>query len=393
MHRTARLPAIVVLALAGCRTPAPVTPPAPPGSPPPLELPLGTAPPFGVDGMPLPTVDAKQVKAESVAPGPGEVRPITEEQCRRESAARSSLAALTPIDQSKRCPGLRDYLVAADRNRVAAKALGEFYQLADAEGRAAIARDSLPILDELRAGVAAAKAQGVAVPLDAGDLDRQRATLLASLNQAELGANLLDIDLKRRAGVPGRISGRLRPTGPFPPVATAPADRDALVQTALETRGDLRLLRAAAIDLSPETLPDVRALLKESNADPLPLRIAKKQACRAGVADSPEEIAAEMAVRRAQLMELISQRERQAADEVRAAALGIDAQVTQVALARWRVEALQAKLNAGPDAGPLARRVAELEIARARADLVVAVATYHQNRIKLLAAMGLLGGG
>lgn len=388
MRRARRVVAAGLLGLAGCRTPAP-PPPLPPGSPPELILPLGDAAPFAVDPASLPRLDAKVASAESVAPAPSAVRAITEELCRREAAARSPLAALIPLGTEPSCPTLGDYLVAADRNRAAAAALDEFYQLADAEGRAAVARSSLPLLDELRAGVAKAKGQGVAVPIDAAELDQRRATLLSALGRAESGAAALDIDLKRRVGVSGRSAGRLRPVGPFPAVVKAAADRDALVQVALETRADLRLIRAAAIRLSPETLPDAEALLEPAEGDPPSVRIARRTLERS---DAAEDLDAALPAVRARLAELAARRERRAADEVRAAAADLDSQVAQAALARWRFDAAEGDLATGPDAGPLARLASRLEVERARGELVAAVTSYHRARVKLLAAQGLLGG-
>lgn len=377
--------------LGGCRSAPPVAVSAPPpGSPPPLELTTGPGSSLEPDLSVLPRLDATRISAAEVAPESTTFRLLGEEQCRREAAARAPLPALTPAGD---CQAWRDHLAAEARNRAAADALDAYFRLADAEARGDIARAGLPTLDRLRAGVAAARANGVRIPIDPDDLDRQRAALLGLLGQADLGATLLDIDLKRRVGVPGKTAERLRPAGPFPPVAPPPADRDALVQTALETRPDLRLLRTAYLGLTPETLPDVRALIRDAGG--LPDIVAKATVDKTGRrkdADRAAADAAELAVRQAQLLELVTRRERQAADEVRAAAVTLAAQTTQVGLTRWRLDQLRDKQAAGPDPGPLGRLAAELEIARVRADMVAAVMAWHQGRVKLLAAQGLLGG-
>jgi hypothetical protein len=100
---------------------------------------------------------------------------------------------------------------------------------------------------------------------------------------------------------------------------------------------------------------------------------------------------AELEVRRQQLFDLIAERERQAADEVRAAAVALNSQTTQVALARWRAEHLAAQVAEARPQGPLAELAAELEAYRARAEVVAAVTAWHRSRVKLLAAQGLLG--
>ena len=389
MRRVTRLLAAGGLAVAGCRSPTPVASPLPPGSPPELVLPVGDAAPFSIDDVSLPAIEVLTASAESVAPRPVAVRPLTEDVCRREAAARAPLAALTPTGPARPCPGLRDYLIAADRNRAAGAALDEFYQIADLDGRAAIARASLPVLDELRAGVAKATARGVKVPFDADDLDRRRATLLSSLAQAESAADALDVSLKRRVGVSGREPGRLRPVGPFAAVSLTPPDRAALVQTALETRADLRLLRAAAIGLSADSLPGAKELLEPVPTDSPVQTVARRFFKKAGAA---EAIDAELSAVRAQLLELIAQRERRAADDVRAAAVALEARAKAAAFARWRVDFEAKKLAEGPDAGPLAQLARELELARVRSELVAAAAAVQRARAALLAAQGLLGG-
>ncbi len=391
MRTSGRILALAAAGLiGGCRSAPPPTAAPPPGSPPPLELAVGPGASLEPDIRSLPKLDAAALAAEDIAPAATAFRLLGEEDCRREAAARAPLPALAPAGD---CRAWREHPIAEARNRAAADALDAYFRLADAEGRGEIVRAGLPTLDRLRAGVADARANGVRVPADPADLDRQRASLLAVLGQADLGATLLDIDLKRRVGVPGKTAERLRPAGPFPPVAAPPADRDAMVRTALETRPDLRLLRAAYLGLTPDTLPAVRALVRDagSPADIIAKVITDKPARRRD-ADQAAADAAELNVRRAQLTDLVTRRERQAADEVRGAAATLAAQTAQVGLARWRLDQVRAKQAAGPDPGPLARLATDLDDARARADVVAAVMAWHQARIKLLAAQGLLAG-
>jgi hypothetical protein len=263
-------------------------------------------------------------------------------------------------------------------------------------------RATLPVLDRLRERVRKARAEGLMVPVDPDELDRQRASLLGLIARADLGAKSLDIDLKRRTGVSGRTVERLRPQGSFG-VAAQPVDLDAAIRTALETRPDLLALREAYLRISPASLPAVREML----------RGALGQGASAPAADSvrgvvvrslvavilaryrskqlDELVLAELAVRRQQLFDLIAERERQAADEVRAAAVALNAQVTQVALARWRAEQLAKKVADAKKQGPLTELAAELEAYRARTDVIAAVMAWHRARVKLAAAQGQLG--
>ena len=261
-------------------------------------------------------------------------------------------------------------------------------------------RATLPVLDRLRATVRKARAEGVRVPVDPDELDRQRAGLLGLIAQADAGARALDIDLKRRVGVPGRTPERLRPVGPFG-VSAEPPDVEAAVRTAVETRPDLLALRSVYLQLSPETLPVVRELVRGrlgSGERAGGGRLRSGRWCgrcwRSLLGRSKRLDAAalaELEVRRQQLYELIAERERQAADEVRAAAVALTAQTTQVALARWKAEQLTAKVAEAKPQGPLQELAAELEAYRARAEVVAAVMAWHRARVKLLAAQGLLG--
>jgi hypothetical protein len=370
-------------------------------------LPLVTPTSLEPDLKTLPSVDPLAATADDFAPPPTGYRGLTEEVCGRESAARASAAGL--FNQENRIPPrpegrrtgcseadaltreVRTYLAAEGRNRAAAEALDEFFQLADAEGRAEVMRAMLPVLDRLRETVRKARAEGVRVPVDPDELDRQRAGLLGLLSQADAGAKALDIDLKRRIGVPARTPERLRPVGDFG-VPVNPPDVDAAIRTAVETRPDLLALRAVYLQLSPETLPVVRELVRGRMGSGGLVSGIRGALFLARARRLDAAATAELEVRRQQLYDLIAERERQAADEVRAAAVALTAQTTQVALARWKAEQLAAKKAETKPQGPLQELAADLELHRARSEVVAAVMAWHRARVKLLAAQGLLAG-
>jgi hypothetical protein len=401
----------------GCHAP-PTAPAPPPSAPlPPPELPVVSPTPLEPDYKTLPTVDPLTATPDDVAPPPAGYRGLTEEVCRREAAARASAAGL--FNQENRIPPrvevrrnfspeagaltreVRAHLAAEGRNRAAAEALDELFQLADAEGRGELMRATMPVLDRLRATVSKARAEGVRVPVDPDELDRQRASLLGLISQADAGARALDIDLKRRIGVPGRTPERLRPVADFG-VSADPPDVEAAVRIAVESRPDLLALRSVYLQLSPETLPVVRELIRgrlgpggglvegDSVRGALVRPLLALLLGRSKRLDAAA--AAELEVRRRQLFELIAERERQAADEVRAAAVALAGQTTQVALARWKAEQLAAQVAEAKPQGPLQELAAELERYRARAEVVAAVMAWRRARVKLLAAQGLLAG-
>jgi hypothetical protein len=398
------------VAVAGCRAvPTAVTSHAPPElrpPPAPTELPPTLPGSLEPDLATLPRTDPLADPVPSGTPAGVTFRGLTEAQCRELAALHAPLAeAIEPPADPASCSAaellaweVRTHAADAARNKAAYDALDRYFRLAEGEAKGQILRDAVPLLDAIRADSTAARGQGLRLPVEPADLDRQRATLVGLVGQADLGVAVLNIELKRQIGHPARGSDRLWPVGPFP-VSAAPVDVDAGVRTALERRGDLRMLRAAYLRLTPETLAEVRELLRdrmlEMVPDPLagfPL-IKKVAARRAPPRPSPDLDAAERAeldVRRQQLYDLIAAKEREAADDVRAAAAAVTASVHQIALARWQAETLAAKADEAKPRGPLVERPARLEAVRARADVAAAVYAYHQARVRLLAAQGVL---
>ncbi len=304
---------------------------------------------------------------------------------------------------------LRPHVVAEMRNRAAGEAVVAFYQLADVEGRSAVVRESIEEIAVLRRAIEEAIKRGAKPPIDMEEIARQRATWIALLGQAELGAKLLDADLKRRIGASGKTADRVMPTGEFG-LPNDVLDVEAAVRVALEKRPELLALRSAYLNLSPDTLPEVREFLRALPATggvlgtgamggmlggvgprlPFVKRLAEKRQAEATAA---LQAAAdqEVAVRRAQLYTLIDERERAVADEVRAQALVLGEQARQVGLIRWRVEKQKAKVAElkKDEKGAAAVVPAVLELNRERAELIQGVMQWHQARAKLTQAQGL----
>ena len=418
VRRWYALGAAAVVAAAGCRTPSPVVrvfnpPSAPAGPTAPNQIPSAPLGKLEPDYTTLPLVDP----ATADATGATRLPPsgLTEAVCAKLAAERAPFAAVVErendvpaatVEQSGQpaCDGslartLRPLLAADLRNKAAGEAVVAFFQLADAEGRGDIVRGTIESLDKLRTAVKEAKAKGVEPPISEDELDRQRATWVGLLGQAELGAKLLDGDLKRRLGASGKTADRLHPTGEFgiPPQAT---DVEAAVRAALERRQDLIALRTAYLQMTPENLPEVREFLRTvpgamgvgSVGPRLPIfaRVAERK--MAEIQSALSAVAAgEVQVRKQQLFVLVEEKERAVADEVRAQVAILSEQTRQVGLARWRAEKLLAKLaeERRNDRGAAAAAAAELEANRARADVIQAVMTWHQARARLTAAQGL----
>ncbi len=414
--------AAAVLAVAGCRSaPKPVPVPAPPIAPPVPELPQTRPTPVEPDYRTLPKSDP----LGKLPPPPNSTgfRALTEEECRRAAVGHTSTANVLeresevpsqPAGRTRHCKKsdeqakidavdslyreLRHHAADELRNRSAADALEQFYRLADAEGRGELLRAAVPVIDQLREAIAKARAAGVRVPVDPEEIDRQRATAVGVVTQADLGVELLNIDIKRRIGLPAG-GDRLWPSGSFAISETA-IDTEAAVKVALENRPDLKFLRALFLGLTPDTLPTLREILR-TKATEIAARSGPAQAAareilpflgRRGKDCDPNE-ATELEIRRQQVFELIQTQERAAADETRAAVATLVAQSKQVGLARWRADQANAKIAEAKKQGQFAELPAILEAQRARADVIAAVMAWHQSRVRLVAAQGLLSGG
>lgn len=396
---------MLVLAAAGCRTPAPVVPCAPPSRPvSPPELSAVEPVPPNPDVRTLPKGDSHF----ATPPAGTTYRGLSEEVVQRFAAQNAALA--NQLDDENRvppppnaCPAstelrrtIRRFTALELRNRSAADALERFFQLADVETRTAILKQTGPILDPLRKRAAEAKVADIRYPLDPADLDRQRSQLASQLVQAEAGVKMLNIDLKRRLGLPANPAAeRLWPTGDFD-IDPKPIDAEEMVAAALKDRPELRGLRAVYLGLTPDTLPTARDVVQTAGASTAPV-LNLLQRCLAKHAGPDPAALAELEVRKKQLWELTAERERGVADETRAAVVQANGQLARIALARDRVDAARAKLEDAarqreaklPNADLLEAQ-AKVDWLTARAELAGEVMAWHAARVKLKAALGWL---
>jgi len=302
-------------------------------------------------------------------------------------------------DQLRR--SLRYYTVLELANRSAADALERFYQLAEIEARTDVLRRGFRVIDPLLAKAKNAKSQNIRYPLEPADLERQRSQLLAQLEQAELGSRLVNLDLKRRLGLPSSPPDeRLWPSGDFT-IDSTPINPDEAATAAVADRPELRGLRALQAGLTPNTLPDVRDLLRAATPLAAPRPTALKLALvtrRLLHRDGPDPAAlAELEVRRKQITDFTAERERMDGDEARAAAMALNAQLVRASRARdrmrsWDAEVAEAvkKRNANQPGAELLEAQVRLEWLRAKSELIAEVAACHQARVRLRAAMGWL---
>ena len=404
----------MLVGLCGCRAhaPAPARPDLGP-LPPVIDLPSTTPNLPSLDGKGLPPASHRvttNIEGQSfhrltepdclalAAANAAGAGLLEEEDCIPPSAGKKSKASCEARGEALR-RSIRYHTALELRNRAAALALERFHQLAEAEAGADLVHQSTAIIDPLLAKAREARASNVRYPLDPDDLDRQRSQLLTQLEQLGLASQLINLDLKRRIGLPYQPAAKqLWPAGDFA-IDPTPTDPEQAATAALADRPELRGLRELHAGLSPETLPDVRELLGAASA--------ATGRPRAGLAvliahvrlhGGPDPaVLAELEVRRKQLADLIVTRERQIADEARAAALTLDSQRVRATLARDRLRSWDEKLadavrkrEANQPNAELLEAQVRMERLKAKADLNAEVASWHRARVKLRAAMGWL---
>lgn len=390
---------LTAVSLAGCRTVSVHSPLASVEASIPTQpsvLPAAAVTPLEPDVSKLPKWSGPANAALPPVSPSAPLTPATVQRLATERAAAAQLFELEAAGRSETLAEVRMQLASDSRQRAAVEALQEFYRLAELTGRQELLRTSLDRLDELRESAKKAKANGARLPIELDELDVQRANLLSLFGQAELGAELLDLDLKRRLGLPSKSTARLRPSDDFTVTADA-LDVEAAVKIALVSLPELLALRTAYHGLTPENLPSLRSYLATAGLPGIggdALKIPGGRAVRRRLdewtANLESGAAAEVAVRRKQLYHVIEEKERGAADEVRAAGASLMEQTRQVQSTAWRAEQQKAKFEdlQKMAKGPFLEVPAELEWLRARSDLLAAVMQWQQARVKWLAAQG-----
>lgn len=405
------------LTAAGCHGLPPATsrPAEAPAPPIPPDLPVITPAIPLLDAHELPRLPPRT----TLAPEGVVYRQLRENDCLLLARANNSTARLLrqedelPTRSGARCKDrgaakdqlrktLREHTALELENRSAAEAIERFLQLAELEARTDLLHKSIAIVESLVARARSAQAASVRFPLDLADLLRQRSELAAQLEQAELGAKLLNLDLRRRLGLSaGPAEEQLWAVGDFA-IDPAPVDPVAAVNAAMADRPELRGLRALQHGLTVETLPDARDLLRginpllgSSGSASTLSRLLECLLAHSTGGDAAKR--AELETRQRQLEDVLQDQERAVADETRAAALTANAEIVRVGLARDRLLSLEEKLAEAerkraanqPGAEFLVPQM-QLEMLKARSELAGEVAAWHQARIRLKAAQGWL---
>ncbi len=307
---------------------------------------------------------------------------------------------------------IRQHVALELRNRAIAEALERYFQLVDVGCRIELLSEAQAVLEDLLVRARAAKEADVRVPVEVADLELQLSSLLTQREQALTTSRLLNLDLKRRLGLPSRPTDEaLWPRGDFRVTETG-SDAEWLVERALADRPELRAWRAMYHGLGTGLLPEVRDLLRSfgpllgtrSDTEVRP-GLALPLVSRLGSSGGPEAVpfageskrrlSDELEIRRMQLYGLIVESERRVADETRAAVTIRDSQFVRVKQARDRVGVWEKRLAeerkkraAGQPGAEWTEPFVRLEWLKARGELASEVVAWHRSGVRLKLATG-----
>ncbi len=302
-----------------------------------------------------------------------------------------------------RCP-LQDvwtYYLALERRNAAAAVAGQLYhQLAALEVQRDLTRQALDILEPWREKARAAQKDKVPFPFQPSELELQRQRLVVQLEQAELAIGTLNIELKQRLGLPAEpLEQRIWPQGDFRLSEEVPPLEQA-VAWAMADRPELRGWRRSIAQLNGETWEQCQMVLGERSGvsagrgawwELLRRRLFPRKAAL----ERRQQAAMAAAAVRQQWERSLAVRERQIADEVRAAVLALEYQTRRVVRLReqislWneRLAEAKARLEARQPGADVQLFQVQLERLGAMGELAAATAQWHQARIRLRAAIG-----
>jgi hypothetical protein len=288
------------------------------------------------------------------------------------------------------------YAALDDRNRSAGQALQLYFKAAELETQIALLQTTRIELDGAVAKCDELCKKGFHLPTDPGALRRQELDTEADLTRAEAG--LLDVN--------GRLKGLIGATDLaadewlWPeievPVTFVGVDVEAAVRVAMEKRPELLLLRELNGNVDGQTLPVIREYLHgvsglmAASGGPTKHVVATIVAIKALLSGGDGERES----RQAQIAQLLAERERAVAEEVRRGVADLHAKARLVALSRERLVSADGHRR---DAEQMAKRgggsfldvlSADLDRYKARNQLTVDVMAWHMARAKVREAQG-----
>jgi hypothetical protein len=302
------------------------------------------------------------------------------------------------------------YAALDDRNRSAGQALQLYFKAAELETQIALLKTSR---DELAGAIKKSEElskKGFHLPVDPGSLRRQLLDTEADLTRAQGG--LLDVNCRLKeliganaknslACASGSESNALSPDEWLWPTIEVPVtfegvEIEGAVRLALEKRPELLLLRELNGNVDNQTLPVIREYLHGASGligvpEPPTKHIAAALMLLKGLLGGG---AGEKESRQSQIAQLVAERERAVADEVRRGVADLHAKARLVALSRERVVSAEkahadAEHKADLAGGSFLEQLsANLDWFKARNQLTVDVMAWHTARAKVREAQG-----
>jgi hypothetical protein len=286
------------------------------------------------------------------------------------------------------------------RNHSAANALEVYYLLAQAEAGRDLLAESLAIGEAALADYRTLSASGLALPQDEGELLRQALALRSRAVRLDVDLAELNAKLQTMLGYePCGGAWRIWPLVDLR-VAVEPLDREAEVDVGLSHRAELCLWRALLDGLTVRTLAAARDALQSVS----PLLGQHADQCR-DCCHLLQDLAAllkvggakrELEERRAQVAELLADREREVAAEIRRWCDTIEARLREIALANetaadWelRIRDAEERQQAGRGT-PFDVHDARAGAVEARAAVLGRVVAWKLAQVELREQQGLL---
>jgi hypothetical protein len=229
------------------------------------------------------------------------------------------------------------YAALDDRNRAAGQALALYFRSAELEAQIGLLNLSREDLAGAIRKCEELQKNGFHMPVETGSLRRQLLDTEADLTRARAGLAEVNSRLKGLIGVTDLACDEWLWPAIEVQVVYEPVDIEAAVAVGLQKRPELLLLRALSHDSDAKTLPVVREYLHAVSglvgaaAGPVKHVAATLAAFKALFTGGDKEL------RDGQVSDLLADRERAVAEEVRRAVADLHAKARLVALSRDRV--------------------------------------------------------
>jgi outer membrane protein TolC len=282
-----------------------------------------------------------------------------------------------------------------DRNRAAGQALGLYFRAAELEAQIGLLQLSRNDLTGAITKSDELGKKGFRLPTEPGALRRQLLDTEADLIRARAGLAEVNSRLKGLLGVCDLAPDEWLWPAIEVQIAFEPVDAEAAVAVAMAKRPELLLLRTLACEQDAKTVPVVREYLHAvsgligaagASTKPLVATLAALKAFASG--DGEKDL------RNRQVSDLLADRERAVAEEVRRVVADLNAKTRLVTLSRERVVSADehrrdAEQKAERASGSFVEVLtARLEWYKARGQLTTDVMAWHTARAKAREAQG-----